>query len=161
RVETGSLVAGTLETTRTINTDTDAWYMKGGIKRTWTPLGATVLYGQGGQYQGMFTGLCANRTFNGTNDDTCEDQIPTGAFFADASAVLSNVMVHDSTVNRWGAGIVQEIDSAAMHVFFNWQHLNLDMSVVCDNGEGSELGAVGVAAGCPRGGHRFVANGKK
>ncbi len=31
-----------------------------------------------------------------------------------------------STVNRWGAGVVQEIDAAAMHVWFNWQHLEFD-----------------------------------
>src|SRR5262249_21705478 len=44
-VETGPLdpVFGTLETTRTVNVDTNTWYMKGGIKRTWLPLGATVL----------------------------------------------------------------------------------------------------------------------
>ena len=31
-----------------------------------------------------------------------------------------------SKVDRWGAGVVQEIDAAAMHVWFNWQHLELD-----------------------------------
>ena len=30
-------------------------------------------------------------------------------------------------MNRWGVGMVQEIDSAAMHVWFNWQHLELDV----------------------------------
>jgi hypothetical protein len=39
----------------------------------------------------------------------------------------------NSTVNRWGAGVVQEVDSAAMHVFFRWQHLDLGkLDVVCD-----------------------------
>ena len=33
-----------------------------------------------------------------------------------------------STVDRWGLGVVQEIDSAAMHVFARWQHLDLDLS---------------------------------
>ena len=33
-----------------------------------------------------------------------------------------------STVDRWGFGVVQEIDSAAMHVFARWQHLDLDLS---------------------------------
>jgi hypothetical protein len=148
--------APALETTRNINTDTDAWYVKAGIKRTWTPLGATVIYGQGGQYLHMFTGLCSSLfgPGNGTNDDSCEASIPTGGTFADGTAVNSNVQVHDSTVNRWGAGIVQEIDSAAMHVFFNWQHTELDLSVVCDNAEAE-------AGGCPVRGNRFVDNGKK
>jgi predicted porin len=146
---------GALETTRNLNTDTDMWYAKAGIKRTWTPLGATVLYGQGGQYLHMFTGLCANRTFNGQNDDSCEATIATGGTFANGEAITSNLQIRDSTVNRWGAGVVQEIDSAAMHVFFNWQHLNLDLNAVCDNGE------VGGGAGCPTGGGHFVANGNK
>ena len=32
-----------------------------------------------------------------------------------------------SEVDRWGIGVVQEIDSAAMHVFARWQHLDLDI----------------------------------
>ena len=38
----------------------------------------------------------------------------------------NNVFMNGSTVDRWGAGVVQEIDAAAMHVWFNWQHLELD-----------------------------------
>jgi hypothetical protein len=158
--ENGPLQFGTLETTRQVNTDTDVWYVKAGIKRTWTPLGATVLYGQGGQYKGEFTGLCNNLTFNGTNDDSCEAIIATGGTFADGSAVTSNVQVHDSTVNRWGAGIVQEIDSAAMHVFFNWQHLQLDLNTTCDNGEFNGQSAPS-GLGCLTRGNHFVANGKR
>src|SRR5262249_9925169 len=87
-VESGHLVAAgeafnTLETQRDIGTDTDVWYAKAGIKRTWTPLGATVLYGQGGQYFGQFTGLCDNRTGRGNDDDLCEAQIVTAGTFAD------------------------------------------------------------------------------
>ncbi len=33
-----------------------------------------------------------------------------------------------SEVQRWGLGVVQEIDSAAMHVFARWQHLDLDLT---------------------------------
>jgi hypothetical protein len=35
---------------------------------------------------------------------------------------------YDSRLNVWGLGIVQEIDSAAMHVFARWQHLELDLN---------------------------------
>jgi hypothetical protein len=31
-------------------------------------------------------------------------------------------------VTRYGVGVVQEIDSAAMHLFARWQHLDLDVS---------------------------------
>jgi hypothetical protein len=29
--------------------------------------------------------------------------------------------------------VVQEIDSAAMHLFARWQHLSLDISATCDD----------------------------
>ncbi len=32
------------------------------------------------------------------------------------------MFVTGSEVQRWGLGVVQEIDSAAMHVFARWQH---------------------------------------
>ena len=32
-----------------------------------------------------------------------------------------------SEVQRWGLGVVQEIDAAAMHVFASWQHQELDV----------------------------------
>jgi hypothetical protein len=35
--------------------------------------------------------------------------------------------VAGSEVNRWGIGLVQEIDSAALHVFARWQHLELNL----------------------------------
>ena len=41
--------------------DTDVWYVKAGIKRTWTPLGATVLFGEGGQYKNQFSGCAVSR----------------------------------------------------------------------------------------------------
>ena len=41
--------------------NTNAWFIKAGIKRTWTPLGATVIWGEGGQYLDMYAGLCARR----------------------------------------------------------------------------------------------------
>ena len=38
--------------------ENDVWFVKAGIKRTWMPAGATVLFGEWGQYNDMFTGLC-------------------------------------------------------------------------------------------------------
>ena len=34
-----------------------------------------------------------------------------------------------SEVQRWGLGVVQEIDAAAMHVFARWQHQEADVSL--------------------------------
>ncbi len=59
--------------------------------------------------------------------------------------------VTGSTVNRYGAGIMQEINSAAMHIWFNWQHLNLDINAV-------SLGECSNPAACPSGGTKFKGN---
>ena len=42
----------------------DTWFVKAGIKRIWTPLGATVIWGEGGQYFNQFTGVCGPRSTN-------------------------------------------------------------------------------------------------
>ncbi|MEZ0282922.1 MAG: hypothetical protein ACAH19_16810, partial [Methyloceanibacter sp.] len=43
--------------------------------------------------------------------------------------------IRGSELNRYGAGVVQEIDSAAMHLWLRWQHQELDVGLV-DNGLG-------------------------
>jgi hypothetical protein len=41
------------------------------------------------------------------------------------SFVFGNITGSRDT--RFGAGVVQEIDSAAMHLFARWQHMDLDL----------------------------------
>jgi hypothetical protein len=117
--------------------DTNVWFLKAGIKRTWTPLGATVIWGEGGQYEDQFTGICsgAGAVTNVTTNPDCIVNIGgAGNFFANGSNFTNNVAITSSTVNRYGVGIVQEIDSAAMHLFARWQHLNLDLNAICTGG---------------------------
>ena len=38
--------------------ENDVWYIKAGIKRAWMPAGATVIFGEYGQYNDQFSGLC-------------------------------------------------------------------------------------------------------
>jgi hypothetical protein len=110
---------------------TDVWYVKAGIKRTWTPLGATVLFGEGGQYESQFAGLAGANLCGGS---TGLSNLGGGSLnaFSNGGVCVHNpvVFMTDSTVNRWGAGVVQEIDSAAMHLWFNWQHLELDADLI-------------------------------
>ena len=40
------------------------------------------------------------------------------------------MFVSGSEVQRWGLGVVQEIDSAAMHLFARWQHQDLDVNLI-------------------------------
>jgi Gram-negative porin len=114
---------------------TDVWYVKAGIRRTWTPLGATVLFGEGGQYEHQFAGLSGANLCDGTplvNNLGGGSLNPNLGSGINGGVCLNNPLVFmtDSTVNRWGAGVVQEIDSAAMHLWFNWQHLELDADFI-------------------------------
>ena len=72
------------------------WYLKGGIRRKWSSLGATVVYGDYAEYL---------------------DQIGPGALA---------LGVTDSTLRRYGGGIAQEIDAAAMTVYLKYQRYDLD-----------------------------------
>lgn len=104
---------------------TDAWYLKPFIKRTWNALGATVLYGEYAQYNDQYasllgTNMCTPGFFGaGTN---------IGGFCGAAAG--NAVTVTGSEMERWGLGVVQEIDSAAMHVFGRWQHQEADIDFV-------------------------------
>jgi hypothetical protein len=113
--------------------DSTAWFMKGGIKRTWLPLGATVLWGEGGVYNDMFadvanTNVCGvGGAFNGGGGFT--PGTPTGIAPVCAANFGDSILVNGSEVDRWGVGLVQEIDAAAMHVFARWQHQELDVNL--------------------------------
>jgi hypothetical protein len=74
------------------------WYAKAGIRRAWTPLGATVVYGDYGRYS---------------------DQIGPGALALGISS---------SGVDRFGAGLVQEIDSASMSLWITYCDQSADVS---------------------------------
>jgi hypothetical protein len=39
-------------------------------------------------------------------------------------------------MERWGLGVVQEVDSAAMHLFARWQHQDADVDFVGTNAAG-------------------------
>jgi hypothetical protein len=112
--------------------DTDVWFVKAGIKRTWTPLGATVLWGEGGQYMDQFGGLAGVNLCNGFLNPFSDLGVNGGVCLNN-----NNVFINDSTINRWGAGVVQEIDAAAMHLWFNWQHLEVDASFFGDDFNGN------------------------
>ena len=77
------------------------WYVKAGLRQRWTPLGHTVLYGEYSQYDDMYDADLndlANNFFAGTG------------------------FTSDSEFRRWGLGIVQEIDSAAMSLWIKYRN---------------------------------------
>jgi hypothetical protein len=104
-------VAGNLQGSPT----TDVWYLKPFWRKAWSPIGATVLYGEYGRYEDQFIG-------------------GAGASFWDYPVLWNNpnadeAQVNGSEVERWGLGVVQEIDSAAMHLYARWQHQELDVDL--------------------------------
>jgi hypothetical protein len=114
--------------------ETDVWFVKAGIKKAWMPVGATVIFGEWGQYNDQFRGLCGNGPASLNQPGTfCITNLPigvvnSGRFKGQAITAFSEVT--GSEVQRWGVGVVQEIDSAAMHLFARWQHLDLDLDAI-------------------------------
>jgi hypothetical protein len=113
----------------------DTWYLKGGIKRTWSPLGATVLFGEYAQYSNMYGDVKFADACNGGWLSPVGQN--GGISQACATSATGSAFATGSEVKRWGVGVVQEIDSAAMHVYARWQHL--DLSVDLSDGAGANL----------------------
>ena len=91
----------------------DTWYIKAGIRQRWLPLGHTVLYGEYGE----------------DNDKMSVPMFATG--------------VTSSELERYGLGVVQEIDAAAMSVWLSWRHYEASAfcgASVADGGLGDALG---------------------
>ena len=105
--------------------NTDMWGVKPFIKRTWNPLGATILYGEYAQYNDMY-GLALAQGQGST--------AVNGASYA--NCISGECTPTGSEAERWGLGAVQEIDSAAMHLWARWQHQDLEISFV-DNVNGT------------------------
>ncbi len=116
--------------------DTNVWYVKPFWRKTWTPAGATTLFGEYGQYNDQFNAAAGSQcgSFDGmfgTNIDSfCNSgDLPNFApQFIGGPGFGQSVFVTGSEVQRWGLGVVQEIDSAAMHVFARWQHQQADIT---------------------------------
>lgn len=74
------------------------WYLKAGIRQKWTALGATAVYGDYAEYL---------------------DQLGPAALALGATG---------STLTRFGGGIAQELEAAAMTVYLKYQHYEADIS---------------------------------
>ncbi len=85
--------------------DGNKYYVKGGIRQKWSPLGATVLYGE-----------------YSNNNDTF-----------DPSLMAAPNNVTGSSMTQWGVGVVQEIDAAAMSIWLAYRNIEgeFDCSIRC------------------------------
>jgi predicted porin len=88
---------GTALTSGLIEPNSDQYYVKAGIRRKVLPFGATIVYGDYARY----------------NDQLGPDAINMGAT--------------GSALERFGGGIAQELDAAAMTVYLKYQHYQADI----------------------------------
>ena len=77
------------------------WYLKAGLSQKYFALGQTHIYGEYGMNEDAFR-------FGST---------------------INAVLVRDSEATRWGVGVVQEIDAAAMSLWAKWRHHDLDATL--------------------------------
>ena len=78
----------------------DHWYVKAGIRQRWTPLGHTVLYGEFAMHNDMLS--------------------PNAVMLGDT----------ESELKRWGIGVVQEIDPAAMSLWLAYRGMDAEIDNV-------------------------------
>ena len=78
--------------------DGEHWYVKSGIRQKWLPLGATIVYGDYAEYY---------------------DQLGPGALANGATS---------SELRRYGGGLAQELDAAAMTVYLKYQHYDAEIA---------------------------------
>jgi hypothetical protein len=118
--------------------DTDVFYVKPFWRKAWSPIGATVLFGEYGQYNNQFNALGAggadlcpsfDNSFGTNIDAFCNSFSIGGSPAAFSGRFGEDVIVTGSEVQRWGLGVVQEIDSAAMHLFARWQHQEMSLDL--------------------------------
>ncbi len=88
--------------------------MQAGIEKKWLPYGATTLYGDYGHFEGIGDGV-----------------------------VAGGLTLSDSSADRWGLGIVQKFDSAALELyaqaFFYQFDGTLDDGEVAANGDFEDM----------------------
>ena len=104
---------GTVLASGDVQPDSEQWYVKAGIRRNWTGLGATIVYGDYGAYL---------------------DQLGPAALAAGATS---------STLERFGGGIAQEIDAAAMTVYLKYQRYEADADGIAESFRGADFISVG------------------
>ncbi len=105
----------------------ETFFFKAGIKRTIWSYGATTFWGEYGEvHDGFGPGIGCGSFVNPVNGTFTGNAAVTGACGLGGGGLA----VTDSEVQRYGAGVMQEIDAAAMQLYAQWQHLELDVDFV-------------------------------
>jgi predicted porin len=99
------------------------WYVQAGIEKRWFSYGSTTVYGEYGDYNDFAVG--ARRS--GTDD-------------------IPNIFVSSSEANRWGFGVVQSYDAAAMDIYANVAFWDFDWAETDATSFSSDISTVMVGA---------------
>jgi len=83
------------------------WYLKGGWTGKLTALGNTHFYGEYGRN---------------------EDGFIRGSTIDSTGGIGGKVAITGTEATRWGLGVVQELDAAAMSLWAKWRHHELDVT---------------------------------
>lgn len=94
-----------------------SYYLQGGIERKWTPFGTTTVFGE---YRHDDTGTNSGVSFNGGT-------------------------LREGDIDFWAAGVVQNVEAAAMDVYLIYRHADGDITNV--NGVNRELDAFDTVIG--------------
>lgn len=117
--------------------DADQLYLKAGIRTNLVKVGSTVFYGEYGKDSDNFGGLNGGSPFSGVTD-ICDGFAGTGGQIDTAcNAPGANVSVAGSEFQRFGFGVVQEIDNASMAVWLKYKNYDSEVDFG-NNGVGGE-----------------------
>ena len=95
------------------------WYLRGGVYRKFNALGKTSIFGEYGEA-------------SGSGDNT---------FFRSAAGTGADTLYDSTDGTFYGIGVQQEIDAAAMELYFGWRHFNMDSTWAQDYNAGTAVGA--------------------
>jgi predicted porin len=116
--------------------ETDQLYVKAGIRAGLNSLGKTVFYGEYGQDKDMFSGLTGGAVFSGVTN-VCDGFAGTGGSIDTACGGGAVVKATGSTFDRYGFGVVQEIDAASMAIWLKYKNYSSDIDFTA-NGVGGK-----------------------
>ena len=118
--------------------DTNQLYLKAGIRAKLNSWGSTVFYGEYGRDDDMFSGLLGGAVFSGVTDP-CQGFAGTGGAI-DTNCVNNggDMNITGSTFERFGFGVVQEIDNASMAIWLKYKNYDADINFTSGGAGGTE-----------------------
>ena len=104
--------------------DGSHFYLKGGVQKKWWQLGNTTIWGEYAEHEDMAQ---AGFTTASPGDGICTGLGTVAGTTIAAACGGGPLTITDSTFTRWGLGIQQDIDAAAMALYIKYRHHEIDV----------------------------------